>query len=86
VMWWSRTTMAQCRYAKDGCRPRGATTQRKPPALAKIQNGVASGTYVNPSDQTVEQACADWLAGSHAPASVRVAKCSTRIDRYTFAT
>ena len=34
-------------------------------ALAEIQNGVAAGTFVNPSDLTVEQACASWLAGRH---------------------
>jgi len=34
-------------------------------ALAEIQNGVATGTYVVSSDLTVEQACAQWLAGRH---------------------
>lgn len=34
-------------------------------ALAEIQNGVAKGTYVSRSDVTIEQACADWLAGRH---------------------
>jgi integrase len=34
-------------------------------ALAEIQNGVATGTYVITSDLTVEQACAQWLAGRH---------------------
>ena len=34
-------------------------------ALAEIQNGVAAGMFVSPSDLTVEQACASWLAGRH---------------------
>lgn len=34
-------------------------------ALAEIANGVATGTFVNTSDLTVEQACAGWLAGRH---------------------
>jgi len=34
-------------------------------ALAEIQNLVAAGMFVSPSDLTVEQACAGWLAGRH---------------------
>ena len=34
-------------------------------ALAEIQNGMVSGTFVSRSTLTVEQACADWLAGRH---------------------
>jgi integrase len=34
-------------------------------ALAEIQGQVASGTYVQPSTLTVEQACADWLRSRH---------------------
>lgn len=34
-------------------------------ALAEIQNGVATGTFVTTSDLTVEQACAQWLNGRH---------------------
>ena len=33
--------------------------------LAEIQGQVASGTYVQPSTLTVEQACADWLRSRH---------------------
>jgi integrase len=34
-------------------------------ALAEIQGQVATGTYVQPSTLTVEQACADWLRSRH---------------------
>jgi len=34
-------------------------------ALAEIQNGMVSGTFVSRSTLTVEQACAEWLAGRH---------------------
>jgi hypothetical protein len=34
-------------------------------ALAEIQNGMVSGTFVSRSTRTVEQACAEWLAGRH---------------------
>ena len=34
-------------------------------ALAEIQGQVASGTYVQPSMLTLEQACADWLLSRH---------------------
>jgi hypothetical protein len=34
-------------------------------ALAEIEGQVASGTYVQPSTLTVEQACADWLRSRH---------------------
>jgi hypothetical protein len=46
-------------------RRRYATEQRARDALAEIQNGVAAGTFVSRSTLTVEQACADWLAGRH---------------------
>jgi integrase len=34
-------------------------------ALAELQNSVATGTFVSRSTLTVEQTCADWLAGRH---------------------
>jgi hypothetical protein len=34
-------------------------------ALAEIQGQVASGTYLQPSTLTVEQACTDWLRSRH---------------------
>ena len=34
-------------------------------ALAEIQGQVATGTYVQPSTLTIEQACADWLRSRH---------------------
>jgi hypothetical protein len=37
-------------------------------ALAEIQNGMVSGTFVSRSTRTVEQACAEWLAGRQHPA------------------
>ena len=34
-------------------------------ALAEIQGQVATGSYVQPSTLTVEQACTDWLRSRH---------------------
>jgi integrase len=42
-----------------------ATERQARDALAEIQNGVATGTFVNRSTSNVEQACSDWLAGRH---------------------
>jgi integrase len=43
-------------------RRRYRTEKEARTALAEIQGQVASGTYVQPSTLTVEQACADWFA------------------------
>ena len=46
-------------------RRRYRTEKEARTALAEIQGQVASGTYVQPSTLTVEQACADWLRSRH---------------------
>ena len=46
-------------------RRRYRTEKEARAALAEIQGQVASGTYVQPSTLTVEQACADWLRSRH---------------------
>jgi integrase len=46
-------------------RRRYATERLARDSLAEIQNGVTTGTFVSRSTLTVEQACADWLAGRH---------------------
>ncbi|WP_324194229.1 site-specific integrase [Nocardia terpenica] len=44
-------------------RKRYHTEKEARDALAEVSNAVAKGTYVPSSALTVEQACADWLAG-----------------------
>ncbi len=46
-------------------RRRYATEQEARKALAEVQGKVASGTYVQPTKLTVEEACAEWLASRH---------------------
>jgi integrase len=46
-------------------RRRYETEQEARKALAEVQGKVASGTYVQPTKLTVEQACAAWLASRH---------------------
>jgi integrase len=46
-------------------RRRYRTEKEARAALAEIQGQVASGTYVQPSTLTVEQACTDWLRSRH---------------------
>jgi integrase len=46
-------------------RRRFATERLARDALAEIQNGAATGTFVSRSALTVEQVCANWLAGRH---------------------
>jgi integrase len=46
-------------------RRRYRTEKEARAALAEIKGQVASGTYVQPSTLTVEQACADWLRSRH---------------------
>ncbi|MCH9667030.1 MAG: site-specific integrase [Actinomycetia bacterium] len=46
-------------------RRRYATERMARDALAELQSSVTSGTFVSRSTLTVEQACADWLAGRH---------------------
>jgi integrase len=46
-------------------RRRYATERLARDSLAEVQIGVATGTFVSRSTLTVEQACADWLAGRH---------------------
>ena len=46
-------------------RRRYRTEKEARKALAEIQGQVNSGTYVQPSTLTVEQACADWLQSRH---------------------
>jgi integrase len=46
-------------------RRRYPTEQQARKALAEVQGKVASGTYVQPTKLTVEQACAEWLASRH---------------------
>jgi integrase len=46
-------------------RRRYETEQEARKALAEVQGKVASGTYVQPTKLTVEQACAQWLASRH---------------------
>jgi integrase len=46
-------------------RRRYRTEKEARAALAEIQGQVTSGTYVQPSTLTVEQACADWLRSRH---------------------
>jgi integrase len=46
-------------------RRRYRTEKEARAALAEIQGQVASGTYVQPSTLTVEQACTDWLGSRH---------------------
>jgi integrase len=46
-------------------RRRYETEQEARKALAEIQGKVSSGTYVQPTTLTVEQACAEWLNSRH---------------------
>jgi integrase len=46
-------------------RRRFKTEQEARKALAEVQGKVASGTYVQPTTLTVEQACAEWLKSRH---------------------
>lgn len=46
-------------------RRRLATEAEARTELASVSGGVASGTYVAASKQTVDQACEDWLASKH---------------------
>ena len=46
-------------------RRRYTTEKEARAALAEIQGQVAAGTYVQPSELTVGQACADWLRSRH---------------------
>jgi integrase len=46
-------------------RRRYRTEKEARAALAEIQGQVLSGTYVQPSTLTVEQACGDWLRSRH---------------------
>jgi integrase len=46
-------------------RRRYRTEREARAALAEIQGQVASGTYVQPSTLTLEQACTDWLRSRH---------------------
>ena len=46
-------------------RRRYRTEKEARKALAEIQGQVNSGTYVQRSTLTVEQACADWLKSRH---------------------
>ena len=53
------------RYQQKQLRRRYRTEKEARAALAEIQGQVASGTYVQPSTLTLEQACADWLLSRH---------------------
>jgi integrase len=46
-------------------RRRFATERLARDALAEVQNGVVTGTFVSRSTLTVERACTEWLAGRH---------------------
>lgn len=46
-------------------RRRFTTEQEARKALAEVQGKVASGTYIQPTTLTVEQACAEWLRSRH---------------------
>lgn len=46
-------------------RRRYRTEKEARKSLAEIQGQVASGSYVQPSTLTVEQACTDWLRSRH---------------------
>jgi len=46
-------------------RHRYRTEKEARAALAEIQGQVNAGSYVQPTDLTLEQACADWLRSRH---------------------
>ena len=79
----SRADLVRITEERDMWKARALAAASRPrAALAEIQNGVAKGTYVTTSDVTVEQACADWLAGRHSiRPTTRAATAPTRSSR-----
>ncbi|MGH3556003.1 MAG: tyrosine-type recombinase/integrase [Mycobacterium sp.] len=51
--------------ARKRLRKRYATEKDAREALDAVRGEVAKGTYVQPSELTLEQACADWLVSRH---------------------
>src|ERR1700757_1206439 len=51
-------------------RRRYATEREAREALAEVRGSLAQGSYVQPSQLTVRQACDDWLAAKHRPETV----------------
>ena len=69
-------------------RRRYATERDARDALAEIRGQLAQGSYVQPSQLTVRQACDDWLAAKHGlkPSTCTVTERHSRRSQSTSAT